>query len=58
MTAVDERPGTATGPTVRSTARSARGPVLVGLGLLLVGGLTVLMVAVTVYGVLRGDPET
>lgn len=40
MTAVDERPATATGPTVRTATRSARGPVLVLLGLLLVGGVT------------------
>jgi len=40
VTAVEDRLSTATGPTVRSTARSARGPVIIGLGLLLVGGIT------------------
>ena len=37
MTAVAEAPVTATGPTARSVARSARGPVLVALALVLAG---------------------
>lgn len=56
MTAVDDRPGTATGPTVRSTARTARGPVLVALGLLLVGGATGILGATGDGG--RLDPDS
>ena len=37
MTLVQDAPTTATGPTVGSTVRRARGPVLVALGLVLVG---------------------
>jgi hypothetical protein len=37
VTAVQEAPRTATGPTVRTTVRTARTPVLVALGLVLVG---------------------
>lgn len=37
MTLVQEAPATATGPTVRSGWQRARGPVLVGLALVLVG---------------------
>ncbi len=56
MTALDERPATtATGPTLRSTARAARGPLLLLLALVVVG---------TVLGVLgatgpggRLDPD-
>lgn len=35
MTLLDERPSTATGPTARTVGRSARGPVVVGLVLVL-----------------------
>ncbi len=56
MTAVDDRPGTATGPTVRSTARNAGGPVLVALGLLLVGTVTGVLGATGDGG--RLDPDS
>lgn len=56
MTAVDDRPGTATGPTVRSTVRSARGPVLVAAGLLLVGAVTGVLGATGDGG--RLDPDS
>ena len=56
MTAVDDRPGTATGPTVGSTVRSARGPVLVAVGLLLVGGITGVLGATGDGG--RLDPDS
>ena len=39
MTLVQDAPSTATGPTVGSTVRRARGPVLVAAGLVLVGVL-------------------
>jgi hypothetical protein len=35
MTLLDERPSTATGPTARTVGSSARGPVVVGLVLVL-----------------------
>jgi len=56
VTAVDDQPDTATGPTVRSTARSARGPVLVVLGLLLVGAVTGVLGATGGGG--RLDPDS
>lgn len=49
-------PGTATGPTVRTTARAARGPVLVVLVLLLTGGLVGLLGATGDGG--RLDPDS
>jgi hypothetical protein len=39
VTRVQDAPSTATGPTVGSTARRTRGPVLVAVGLVLVGAL-------------------
>ena len=39
MTDLDVRPSTATGPTVRSAARSTRGPLLVALAVVLAGVL-------------------
>lgn len=47
---------TATGPTVRTTVRTARGPVLVGLALLLTGGLVGLLGATGDGG--RLDPDS
>jgi hypothetical protein len=49
VTVVEDRPSTATGPTVRSTARSARGPVLL---------LLAIVVTAVVVGVLSlGGPS-
>ena len=56
MTVVDNRPTTATGPTVRSTARSARGPVLVGAALVAAGVLLGLLTAGGSGG--RLDPDS
>ena len=54
MTLVEERP-TATGPTARSVARSARGPVLVGLALVVTGVLVASYSATGGQGLL--DPD-
>lgn len=56
MTVLQEPPPTATGPTVRSTARTARGPVLVVAGIVLVGVLLGVLSATGPGG--RLDPDS
>ena len=56
MTVLQEAPPTATGPTVRSTARTARGPVLVVAGIVLVGVLLGVLSATGPGG--RLDPDS
>lgn len=56
MTAVDERPGTATGPTLRTAVRSGRGPVLVAVTVAVVVALVALLVGARPGG--RLDPRS
>ncbi|MGZ6791403.1 MAG: DUF4350 domain-containing protein, partial [Mycobacteriales bacterium] len=56
MTALDERPGTATGPTLRTVGRSARGPVLVAVGVAVVVTVVALLVGARPGG--RLDPRS
>ncbi len=56
MTLVQDRPSTATGPTVRSTARTARGPVLVVAAIALVGTVLGVLSATGPGG--RLDPDS
>ena len=56
MTLVQDAPTTATGPTVGSTVRRARGPVLVAAGLVLVGVLLGILSLTGPGG--RLDPES
>lgn len=56
MTLLDVGPGTATGPTARSAARSARGPVLVVLAIVVTG--VVLAALSTTGSGGRLDPES
>jgi hypothetical protein len=56
VTALDDRPSTATGPTARTVTRSARGPVLLGLAVVLVVVLVALLTGARGGG--RLDPRS